>query len=165
MKQFVLAAALALAACGSATAPNGEANAAAPAANASANAAAPSANSAEASTDTVLRTETVAGIFTGWDMGDYLWANFTVPDREPIAAQPAMEAIGMFLDAHRGRQVTVEIATVRTVIPEAGGPTEIQRVTAARAGAADADSWWQSLSEADRATARRRFEDGALSGR
>ena len=57
--------------------------------------------------------------------------------------RPARDgAIGLFLDAHRGRQVTAEIATVRTDIPEAGGPTEIQRVTAARNAAGDAASWW-----------------------
>jgi hypothetical protein len=165
MKQLALAAALplALAACGDAAAPNSQANAAQPAASANASASAPVAN-AVASPDRALRTETVTATFTGWEMGDYLWANFTAPGREPFAAQPGPSPIDLFLDAHRGSQVTVEIATVRADIPEAGGMTEIRRITAARAGAIDAARWWQGLSEADRAAAQRRFEEGALSG-
>lgn len=171
MKPYTIIAALplVLAACGSDAAPNGqvnaaEANAVAPAANASANAAAPAVSNAAASADEVLRTETLTATFTGWDMGDYLWANFTAPGRDPIAAQPGSEIVGLFLDAHRGQQVSVEIATVRTDIPEAGGTTEILRVANARIAAGDAATWWQGLAEPERAAARRRFEEGALSG-
>jgi hypothetical protein len=165
MKQLaILILPVALAACGG-DLPANQANAAAPAANARADATAPAGNAAAGSTDEVVRTETVTATFAGWEMGDYLWANFTVPGRDPIAAQPGPSPIDLFLDAHRGRQVTVEIATVRTDIPEAGGMSEIQRVTAARTAAADAQSWWRGLPEAERAAARRRFEEGALSGR
>jgi hypothetical protein len=165
MKQLaILILPIALASCGG-DLPANQANAAAPAAKAGANAAAPAGNTAAESTDEVLRTETVTGTFTGWEMGDYLWANFTVPGRDPIAAQPGPSPIDLFLDAHRGRQVTVEIATLRTDIPEAGGTAEIQRVAAARTAATDAESWWRGLPEAERAAARRRFEEGALSGR
>ena len=58
---------------------------------------------------------------------------------------------------------TVLVATVRTQIPEAGGMTEIQRITAARNATTTAQAWWQSLSAADRASAQRRFEAGPLS--
>jgi hypothetical protein len=135
------------------------ANAAAPAGNAAGNAQASS-----ASHDQVLRTETVSGTFTGWEMGDYLWGHIRVAGRaEPISAQPGPSPIDLFLDANRGRPVTVEIATVRTEIPEAGGMTEIQRITAARNATTNADAWWQSLSAADRSAAQRRFEAGPLS--
>ena len=63
------------------------------------------------------------------------------------------------------RQVTVEVATVMANLPENGGATEIQRITSARNAAGTAESWWQGLAEADRAAARHRLEQGALSGR
>jgi hypothetical protein len=114
--------------------------------------------------DRVLRTETVSGTFTGWEMGDYLWGHVQVAGRrEPISAQPGPTPIDLFLDANRGRPVTVEIATVRTRLPEAGGMTEIQRITAARNAAGTAEAWWQGLSPADRAAAQRRFEARPLS--
>ena len=165
------AAALALAACsggaGNNAAAGNAANPANPAAPApAANEAAPANNSAAAA-EPVLRSETVSGTFTGWEMGDYLWAKIDVPGRETISAQPASapESIALVLDANRGRPVTVEVATVMANIPENGGATEIQRITGARNAAGTAEAWWQGLSEADRAAARRRFEEGALSGR
>ncbi|MBV9881390.1 MAG: hypothetical protein JO276_00100 [Sphingomonadaceae bacterium] len=115
--------------------------------------------------DQVLRRETVTGTFAGWEMGDYLWAHIQVPGRETISAQPGPSPIDLFLDANRGRPVTVEVATVRTQVPEAGGPMEIQRITAARNATTTAEDWWQSLSAADRAAAQHRFEQGPLSGR
>lgn len=132
-------------------------------ANATAGNLAGNAQAPAASHDRVLRTETVSGTFSGWEMGDYLWGHIQVAGREPISAQPGPAPIDLFLDANRGRPVTVEIATVRTEIPEAGGMTEIQRITAARNAAGTAETWWQGLSAADRAAAQRRFEAGPLS--
>jgi hypothetical protein len=137
------------------------ANSATPAANA----AAAAGNAQNGSSDQVLRRETVTGTFTGWEMGDYLWGHIQVAGRAQISAQPGPTPIDLFLDANRGRPVTVEIATVRTEIPEAGGMTEIQRITAARTATTTADAWWQALSAADRDAAQRRFEAGPLSGR
>ena len=165
---FASLALLSLAACGQGAGNNGaaanNANTAAPAAPV-ANVAAPDINSAAA--EPVLRSETVSGTFSGWEMGDYLYAHIEVPGRQMISAQPASEpeSIALFLDANRGRQVTVEVATVRANIPENGGATEIQRITAARNAAGTAEAWWQGLSAADQAAARRRLEQGALSGR
>ena len=157
------AAALALAACGQ-TAGNNAATANNAATSApAANDAAPA--NASAAADPVLRSETVTGTFSGWEMGDYLWAKIEVPGRETVRAQPGPSPIELFLDANRGRTVTVEISTVRADIPENGGPTEIERITAASNAASTADAWWQGLSAADRAAAQRRFEEGALSGR
>jgi len=165
---LVSLAALTLAACGgtaannAVTASNG-ANAAAPAP--AANEAAPATNnSAAAAPERVLRSETVTATFTGWEMGDYLWGQFTAPGREPFSAQMGPDPIALFLDAHRNQQVTVEVATVMANIPENGGPTEIQRIVAARSAADDtAERWWASMSAADQAAARRRFEEGPLS--
>ena len=133
----------------------------APAPNAQTNA---DANGAIASPARVLRTETLSGTFIGWDMGDYLWAKVAVPGSPPINAMvEAEEPNGFFLDANVGRPVTVEVQTVMMQIPEAGGEEEVTRISAARNAAGTAESWWRSLSAADRASARRRFEEGALS--
>ena len=132
----------------------------APAPNAQANA---DANGATASPAGVLRTETLSGTFSGWDMGDYLWAKVAVPGSPPINAMvDAPEPTGFFLAANVGRPVTVEVQTVMMHIPEAGGEEEVRRISAARNAAGTAESWWQSLSAADRAAAERRFQ-GALS--
>ena len=74
-------------------------------------------------------------------MGDYLWAKIEVPGREAISAQPGPTPIDLFLDANRGRQVTVEVATVTAKIPENGGADEIQRITAARNAPVTAEAW------------------------
>lgn len=158
-------AALSLAACSgtaanNAATANNSANAAAPAP--ATNAAAPANNSAAAA-EPVLRTETVTATFTSWEMGDYLWGNFTAPGREPFSAQMGPDPVALFLDANRGRQVTVEVATVMANIPENGGATEIQRIMSARNAAGTAEQWWAGLSAADQAAARRRFEEGPLS--
>ena len=138
------------------------ANETAPAGNATGNMAGNGQASAAAH-DRVLRSETVTGTFAGWEMGDYLWAHIQVPGRDTISAQPGPTPIDLFLDANRGRPVTVEVATVRTEIPEAGGMTEIQRITAARNAAGTAEAWWRGLSAAVRSAAQRRFEAGPLS--
>jgi len=164
-------AALSLAACGqtasnNAAAANG-ANAAEPALvlTRSDNGAAPANNNAVAAAEPVLRSETVTGTFSGWEMGDYLWAKIDVPGRDTLRAQPGPSPIDLFLDDNRGGLVTVTVSTVRANIPENGGPTEIERITAASNAAGTAEAWWQSLSAADRAAAQHRFEQGALSGR
>ena len=157
---------LALAACGTPAADNSQAGA-----NSAASGAAPApsqnavagGNAAAEPAERVLRTETVSGTFTGWDMGDYLWAQIAVPGREAISAQPGPSPVDLFLDANVGRPVTVEVQTVMANIPEAGGETEIKRITAASNAAGTAEAWWQALSPADRAAAQRRFEEGALS--
>ena len=135
-------------------------NAAAPAANETGNAAG---NEAAGAHEQVLRRESVTGTFAGWEMGDYLWAHIQVPGRETISAQPGPSPIDLFLDANRGRTVTVEVATVRARLPEASSPIEIRRITAARNATTTAEAWWQGLSAADRAAAQRRFEQGPLS--
>lgn len=108
--------------------------------------------------DRVLRTETVSGRLAGWEMGDYLWAQISVRGRAPEGAQPGPDPIGPFLQAHRGRPLTLQIATVSTYVPEAGGMTEIRRITAAREGRVTAQAWWRGLSPGQRRAVRRRFE-------
>ncbi|MEA3031919.1 MAG: hypothetical protein QOG13_3244 [Sphingomonadales bacterium] len=107
--------------------------------------------------DRVIRTETVTGRLTGWEMGDYLWARISVRGSVD-GAQPGPDPIGPFLEAHRGRPLTITIATVSTWVPEAGGMTEIRRITGAREGRVTALAWWRSLTPARRRAARRAFE-------
>jgi hypothetical protein len=145
-------------------APGGNTSAAtpAPAPNAQIDA---DANSATASPAGVLRTETVSGTFIGWDMGDYLWAKVAVPGSPPIDARiEAPEPTGLFLAANVGRPVTVEVQTVMMHVPEAGGEEEIRLISAARNAEGTAESWWRSLSAADRAEAERRFQGALDSG-
>ena len=108
--------------------------------------------------DRVLGTETVAGRLTGWEFGDYLWAQLRVGNRAVEGAQPGPDPIGPFLEAHRGRPLTITIATVSTWVPEAGGMTEIRRITAAGEGRITAQLWWRRLTPAQRRRARRAFE-------
>lgn len=134
----------------------------APAPNAQANA---DSNGAAASPARVLRTETLSGTFKGWDMGDYLWAKVAVPGSPPINAMVDVpEPTGFFLAANVGRPVTVEVQTVMMHVPEAGGEEEMTRISAARNASGTAESWWQSLSAADRAAAERRFQGALNSG-
>jgi len=108
--------------------------------------------------DRLLRSETVTGRLAGWEMGDYLWARIAVRGRGTLGARPGPDPVGPFLEAHRGRPLTIRIDTVSTFIPEAGGMTEIARIGAARDGRVTAQAWWRRLSPAQRRAARRRFE-------
>jgi hypothetical protein len=105
----------------------------------------------------VLRTERVTAAFAGWERGDYLWAHFLNRGGGRISAMVGEDPIGQFLEANRGRPITITIATVRTTLPEAG-PTTIRRVTGARNRAGTAQTWWRRLTPAQRRVAQLRFE-------
>ena len=83
-----------------------------------------------------------------------------VPGRETISAQPGPTPIDLFLDANRGRPVTVEVATVTRRNSRGWrddrDPADHRRPQCRRHRRA----WWQGLSAADRAAAQRRFEAG-----
>lgn len=107
----------------------------------------------------VLRTQTVTGRFTGWEIGDYVWAKIAVANRrEELRGMPSASPIEFFLEAHRGRDVTVEIATVRMNIPEAGGWTNLPRIVAARNADGTARQWWRGLNRAARDRARSAYD-------
>lgn len=109
----------------------------------------------------VVRTVNTTVAFAGWERGDYLWANFVGGRGARLTAMVQQDPIGQFLEAHRGRPVTITIQTVRTTLPEAGRTT-IQRVTGARNAAGTARAWWRRLSPAQRSAAQQRFERAAL---
>ena len=106
----------------------------------------------------VLRSEVVPAVFTGWDIGDYVWARLSIEGREPLGAWAGPSPIDLFLDSHVGKQLTVTLQTVRTEVPEAGGPTEVLRISAARTGNLSAQDWWESLSPKQRRDAQVRLE-------
>lgn len=106
------------------------------------------------------RTETVAVAFTGFERGDYLWANFIDRRRRQVTAMVTNDRLGAFLAAHRGLPITITVATVRTTLPEAGRTT-VRRLTGARNAAGTAERWWGRLNPAQRRAAQARFERAA----
>lgn len=116
-------------------------------------AAAPPASST-ASSEKMLRSETVQGVFTGWDQGDYVWARIEVEGREPFGAWSGPSPIDLFLDAHIGTPLTLRIETILADVPEAGGKIEVRRIAAASAGTLTTQAWWDALSPKQRQDAQ-----------
>ena len=112
-----------------------------------------------AAAEKVLKSETVEAVFEGWEMGDYLWATLAVPGREAAGAFVGPTPIEHFLEAHKGKPITVRIDTVMMDIPEAGGAEEVQKIAEASAGGVSAAQWWAGLSAEERAAAERRMEE------
>lgn len=109
--------------------------------------------------DQVLRTETLTGTLRNWEFGDYLWARVALAGSpERVGLWIGEDPIGPFLEAHRGRPLTLTVRMASVYIPEAGGRDIIRRITAARLGRLTAQRWWQGLSRAQRRAARARFE-------
>jgi len=102
----------------------------------------------------VLKSETVDAVFTGWDLGDYVWARLQVKGREPFGAWSGPSPIDLFLDAHTGKAMTVRLETIIADVPEAGGKMELQRIADARIGSLTAQAWWQSLDAKQRQDAQ-----------
>ena len=113
--------------------------------------------------DRILRSATVEGRVTGLTMGDYLWVTVRPSRGAEFQAQPAASPVDLFLDAHRGQPLTLQVQDVSRYIPEAGGRQEIKVIAAARMGRTSAAAWWRSLSPAQRRAAQHHFEQGALS--
>ena len=124
--------------------------------------AAPAPNGGEAK-EKVLRSETVEAVFTGWEVGDYVWANLAVKGRESAGAWVGPSPLEHFLEAHKGKPITVRLDTVMADIPEAGGEMEVVKVAEARVGTLSAAAWWGGLSAEQRAAAERKME-AVLSG-
>ena len=102
----------------------------------------------------VLSSETVEGVFTGWDKGDYVWARIRVDGREPFGAWSGPSPIDLFLDAHIGKPLVLKIDTTLAAVPESGGRTEIRRLAEARSWSLTGRAWWASLSPKQRQDAQ-----------
>lgn len=150
----ILAAALALAACGNDPAAPA-ANSAAPAAEApppAGNSAAPKAAALEASAGAEIEA-TSAGI----SVGDHIWADFAGA-QGAAAPEPALideMAIAAFLKAHEGQRVSVRIETSNRLLDPPGEQMDVRVVTAARSGATTAEAWWGALTAAQQRAAER----------
>jgi hypothetical protein len=118
----------------------------------------PALASAQRGPDQVLRTETVTGTLRAWEFGDYLWARIEIEGRPRIGMRIGEDPVGPFLEAHRGRPLTLIVQMASVYFPEAGGRDIIQRIVGARLGRLTARTWWRRLSPAQRRAARTRFE-------
>ena len=96
-----------------------------------------------AAPDKVKATKNLSGKFIGFEAGDYLHAVFAKADgqRESFFLERGME---IFLVDHAKDQLELEVQTVETDIPEAGGVIEIDRLHGIRAGGESFEVWWKS---------------------
>lgn len=93
--------------------------------------------------DAVKGTRSLTGRFVGFEAGDYLHAVFARPDgeKESFFLERGME---IFLVDHAQEPMELEVQTVGTEIPEAGGRIEIERVHGLRAGGVSFADWWKT---------------------
>ena len=88
---------------------------------------------------------TVKGTFIGFEVGDYMHA--VIKDsrgrrRSFYLNKPGME---YFLSMHRSHAVVCFYETVKAVIPEAGGPIKIERLTDVEADRHLYSAWWKDM--------------------
>jgi hypothetical protein len=115
---------------------------------------------AAAQGEKVLGSETVEAVVTGWEMGDYLWATLRVEGSDAEeGAWVGSTPLEHFLEAHKGKRLTLRIDTVRMVIPSAGGEEEIKKIVEASVAGTSAQEWWTSLSAEKKQAAERRMEE------
>jgi hypothetical protein len=98
-------------------------------------------------------------VFTGWEVGDYVWANLQVKDGAASGAWVGPPPLEHFLEAHKGRPITVRVETVRLHIPEAGGEQEVRRIAGAAIDDVSAAQWWTALPPSEKEAAERRMEE------
>jgi hypothetical protein len=123
------------------------------------NAAAAEAPGAAPKADQVLKSETVEAVFSGWEIGDYVWANLKVAGREAEGAFVGPAPIEHFLEAHKGRAIRVKIDTVRMMLEAAGSEQEVRKIADASVGGVSASAWWAGLSAGEKAAAEARMEE------
>lgn len=104
---------------------------------------APSEVSAEPSPETIRETKSLTGTFIGFEAGDYLHAVIRQPDGKTASffLERGME---LFLVDHRNEPLELTYQVVDTDVPEAGGVTTIERLSAIRAGDQTFADWWKT---------------------
>jgi hypothetical protein len=104
---------------------------------------APSGVSAEPSPETIRDTKSLTGTFLGFETGDYLHAVIRQPDGKTASffLERGME---LFLVDHRNEPLELTYQVVDTDVPEAGGVTTIERLSAIRAGDQTFAGWWKT---------------------
>ncbi len=102
-----------------------------------------SASEPAAAPDKAKATRTSSGKFVGFEAGDYLHAVFVQSGgkKESFFLERGME---IFLVDHAKESLELEIQTIDTDIPEAGGITEIDRLHGIRAGVVSFADWWKT---------------------
>lgn len=97
----------------------------------------------EPAAEKVKATKSLSGTFVGFEAGDYLHGVFARPngEKESFFLERGME---IFLVDHAKESLELEVQTVETDIPEAGGITEIDRLHAIRAGNVSFADWWKA---------------------
>ncbi|MFP5284569.1 MAG: hypothetical protein ACLGI9_02415 [Thermoanaerobaculia bacterium] len=107
----------------------------------------PSGISAEPSPEpapaTIRETKSLTGTFLGFEAGDYLHAVIRQPDGKTASffLERGME---LFLVDHRNEPLELTYQVVDTDVPEAGGVTTIERLSAIRAGDQTFADWWKT---------------------
>ena len=103
----------------------------------------PSPGSAEQPPETVRETKNLTGTFVGFEAGDYLHAVVRQTDGKTTSffLDRGME---IFLLDHKNQPLELTYQVVDTYIPEAGGTTTIERLSAIRAGDRTFADWWKS---------------------
>ncbi len=93
--------------------------------------------------DKVKATKSLSGRFVGFEAGDYLHGVFSQPDGERVSffLERGME---IFLLDHAKESLELEVQTLDTNIPEAGGIIEIERLASIRAGGVSFADWWKT---------------------
>ncbi len=93
--------------------------------------------------ETVKGSQTLSGTFVGFETGDYLHGVFAVPggEKRSFFLERGME---IFLVDHASEPLELEVQTVETDIPEAGGRMDIERLHSIRAGTASFAAWWKT---------------------
>lgn len=105
--------------------------------------AAPLADPPQQTPETIRETKTLTGEFVGFEAGDYLHAVIRQPDGESASffLERGME---IFLVDHKNQPLELTYQVVDTDIPEAGGITTIERLSAIRAGDQTFADWWKT---------------------
>lgn len=94
--------------------------------------------------DKIKKTKYVTGKLAGFEQGDYIHALVKPAKGEDLSFFiGGPESLSFFLAAHQGQQVKITYQEVSSWIEEAGGYTDIERVTAARTTAGlTHTAWW-----------------------
>ena len=93
--------------------------------------------------ETIRETKSLTGEFIGFEAGDYLHAVIRQADGNTSSffLERGME---LFLVDHRNQPLELTYQVVDTDIPEAGGITTIERLSAIRAGDQTFADWWKT---------------------
>lgn len=93
--------------------------------------------------ETIRETKSLTGTFIGFEAGDYLHAVIRQPDGKTSSffLERGME---IFLVDHQNHPLELTYHLVDADIPEAGGVTTIERLSAIRAGDQTFAEWWKT---------------------